>query len=178
MWDGQGGNVMKLFAVFVGGNHARANIELHDLRFLAAESIEASIPQLRAAWWGTPSSLHIDGYAELTHVDGHRIDIALGPAPTAPDLSLWFVNVGGYASDLFGEQHTYHFMVGATKSEIWTRARQLTPDWTSRHKDNLSAVDDVLEVNTILGTDGLHIRIGDPIPGAPGPRILSHYMPL
>ncbi|MFN3913243.1 DUF1543 domain-containing protein [Hyphomonas sp.] len=169
---------MKLFAVFVGGNHARANIELHDLRFVAAETIEDTIPQLRAAWWGTPSSLHIDGYAELTHVDGRRIEVVPGPACAAPEPSLWFVNVGGYAPDLFGEQHTYLFMVGASKPEIWTRARQLTPDWISRHKDNLSDIDDILEVNTLLGTDGLHVRVGDVVPGAPGPRILSHYMPL
>ena len=148
------------------------------MRFVAADTIEESIPQLRAAWWGTPSSLHIDGYAELTHVDGRRIEVVPGQAPASPEQSLWFINVGGYAPELFGEQHTYLFMIGASKAEIWTRARQHTPDWTSRHKDNLSAIDDILEVNTLLGTEGLHIRIGDPVAGAPGPRILSHYMPL
>lgn len=169
---------MKLFAVFVGGNHARANIELHDLRFVAAGSLEDTIPQLRAAWWGTPSSLHIDAYAELSHVDGRRIEIKPGPAPAAPEAALWFVNVGGYTPELFGEQHTYLFMVGASKPEIWTRARRLSPDWTSRHKDNLATIDSVLDVNTLLGPQGLHIHIGEPTPGAPPPRIVSDYTPL
>ena len=169
---------MKLFAVFVGGNHPRANIELHDLRFVTGETILETVPQLRAAWWGTPASLHIDGYAELTHAEGRRIEIAPGPAPANPDASLWFINVGGYTPELFGEQHHYLFMVGGGKPEIWTRARALSPDWTSRHKDNLATVDDVLEVNTLLGTDGFHIRIGPAEPGAPGPKIVSDYIKL
>lgn len=70
---------MKLFAVFVGGNHPRANVELHDVRFCVGETLEDTIPQLRAAWWGTPKSLHIDGYADLTHVDGRPVRVVPGP---------------------------------------------------------------------------------------------------
>ena len=36
----------------------------------------------------------------------------------------------------------------------------------------------VLEVNTLLGTDGFHIRIGPAEPGAPGPKIVSDYIKL
>jgi len=169
---------MKLFAVFVGGNHPRANLELHDLRFVTGQTIRDTVPQLRAAWWGTPSSLHIDGYAELTHVEGRRIEIAPGPAPARPEASLWFINVGGYTPELFGEQHHYLFMVGVDKSRIWARARALSPDWTGRHKDNFAAVDDVLEVNALLGTEGFHVRIGAADPGAPGPKIVSDYIQL
>ena len=169
---------MKLYAVFVGGNHPRANIELHDLRFVTGNTIEETVPQLRAAWWGTPSSLHIDGYAELTHAEGRRIEVRPGPAPEDGADRLWFVNVGGYTPELFGEQHHYLFMVGAGKSEIWTRARKLSPDWTSRHKDNLATIDDVVEVSSLLGTESFHIHIGDAVPGAPGARIVSDYVPL
>lgn len=169
---------MKLFAVFVGGNHPRANIELHDIRFVVGETIKATVPQLRAAWWGTPSSLHIDGYAELTHVEGRRIEIVLGPAPANPEASLWFINVGGYTPELFGEQHHYMFMIGAHKPAIWARARTLSPNWTGRHKDNFTTVDDVLDVSTLLGTEKVHIRVGDAAAGAPGPRIFSDYIEL
>ena len=169
---------MKLFAVFVGGNHPRANIEQHDLRFVTGNTVEDTVPLLRAAWWGTPSSLHIDGYAELTHVEGRRIEVAQGPPPAAPAESLWFINVGGYTPELFGEQHHYLFMVGAGKPDVWARARHLSPDWSERHKDNFATVDEVLDVNSLLGTDGLHIRIGAPDTSAAGPRIVSKYMPL
>jgi hypothetical protein len=104
--------------------------------------------------------------------------VAEGPAPASPEASLWFVNIGGYTPELFGEQHHYLFMVGAEKSEIWSRARKMAPDWSARHKDNLASVDDVLEVNTLLGAEGFHIRVGDRAPGAPGPLIVSDYLPL
>lgn len=169
---------MKLFAVFVGGNHPRANVELHDVRFVTGETLEATIPQLRAAWWGTPASLHIDGYAELTHVDGRPVRIVRGPAPAAPETSLWFVNVGGYTPELFGEQHHYLFLAGADKAEVWARARRLSPEWTSRHKDNFATIDDILEVNTLLGTDDIHIELGIAETGAPDPVIVSDYVKL
>lgn len=169
---------MKLFAVFVGGNHARANVELHDMRFVIGETLEDTIPQLRAAWWGTPSSLHIDGYAQLSHVDGRRIEIVPGAAPKAAETSLWFVNIGGYTPDLFGEQHNYLFLTGADKAAVWARARALSPEWSARHKDNFATVDDILEVNSLLGAEGLHVRVGALESGAPGPRIVSDYIQL
>lgn len=169
---------MKLFAVFVGGHHPRANIELHDLRFVTGDTLEDTIPQLRAAWWGTPKSLHIDGYAELTHVEGRRIEVVPGAAPAAPAESLWFINVGGYTPELFGEQHHYLFMVGGEKPDVWARARKLSPEWSARHKDNFAAVDDVVEVNDLLGADGFHVRVGAPDPAASGPRIISDYVQL
>lgn len=168
---------MKLFAVFVGGNHPRANIELHDLRFVTGETLMDTVPQLRAAWWGTPASLHIDGYAELTHVDGRPVEVVAGPAPAKPGASLWFINVGGYTPELFGEQHHYLFMAGADKAEIWSRARALSPDWSACHKDNLATVDEVVEVNTLLA-GGIHISLGAPIAGAPAPKIISDYIKL
>ncbi|HAY07712.1 MAG TPA: DUF1543 domain-containing protein [Hyphomonas sp.] len=168
---------MKLFAVFVGGNHPRANVELHDVRFCVGETLEDTIPQLRAAWWGTPQSLHIDGYAELTHVDRRPIRVVSGPVPAGPRLALWFINVGGYTPELFGEQHHYLFMTGTEKSEVWTRARALSPEWTGRHKDNFTAIDDILEVSTLL-PGNLHLDIGEPDPSVPDPRIVSDYTEL
>lgn len=169
---------MKLFAVFTGGNHPRANIELHDLRFVAGESLEATIPALRAAWWGKPSSLHIDGYAELTEVDGWQVDLVPGRAPEAPARSLWFVNLGGYTPELFGEQHNYLFLAGGDKAEVWSRARALSPEWTSRHKDNFVSVDALIDVNGLLDADGWHIRLDRPATGARPLRIVSDYIKL
>ena len=168
---------MKLFAVFVGGKHPRANIELHDIRFVVGASLEATIPQLQAAWWGKPSSLHIDGYAELTEVDGWQVDLAQGLAPTGEERSLWFVNIGGYTPQLFGEQHTYLFLVGEDKAKAWTRARALSPEWSGRHKDNCVTVDEVVEVNGLLG-EGWHVRLTTPATGAGPMRIISEYVKL
>lgn len=169
---------MKLFAVFVGGDHPRASIEVHDLRFVVGETLEATVPALRNAWWGKPSSLHIDGYAELTEVDGWQVNPVLGPPPDLPARRLWFVNLGGYTPGLFGEQHNYLFLAGADKAEVWSRARALSPDWTSRHKDNFVSIDEVIEVNGLLDAEGWHIRLDEPATGARPARIVSDYIKL
>jgi hypothetical protein len=172
------GGSMKLFAVFVGGDHPSANIEVHDLRFVLGETLEATLPALRAGWWGKARSLHIDGYAELGAVDGWQVEVRAGPAPDRAARGLWFVNLGGYSPDLFGEQHNYLFLAGADRAEIWTRARALSPTWTGRHKDNFARVDDMIEVNTLLAGAGWHVRLDKPAATGAGPRIVSDYIRL
>lgn len=39
---------MKLFAIYIGGEHPGANIEVHDMRFLVAPTIEATKDALLA----------------------------------------------------------------------------------------------------------------------------------
>ena len=41
-----------LFMVMLGGRHARANTEVHDVVFAVADSLEDSYPQLKNAWFG------------------------------------------------------------------------------------------------------------------------------
>ena len=166
---------MKLFAVCIGGNHPRANIEQHDMRFAVGETLDAIVPQLRAAWWGTPKSFHIDGYAELTEVDGWQVDVVQGARPANPVRSVWFVNVGGYTPELFGEQHNYVFVAGEDKAKVWTRARELSPQWLGRHKDNFTSVDNVIEVNGLLG-EAWHVRLERPATGKQPMRVVSEYI--
>jgi len=167
----------RLFAVFIGGGHPRANIELHDMRFVVGESLEATIPQLREAWWGKPGSLHIDAYAELTEVDGWQVEVVQGAAPEEPRRTLWFVNIGGYTPAMFGEQHHYLFLAGDERAKVWTRARNLSPDWLGRHKDNFVSVDEVVEVNGLLDPRW-HVRLEHPASGQQPLRMVSEYRDL
>lgn len=169
---------MKLYAIFTGGKHPRANIEVHDLRFAVGESLEATVPALRASWWGKPSSLHIDGYAELTEVDGWQVELVLGRPLSPPLRKLWFVNLGGYTPGLFGEQHNYLFLAGESKAEVWARARALSPEWSGRHKDNFVSVDEVIDINGLLEAEGWHLCLDQPATGAQPARIVSDYIKL
>ena len=54
-----------LFMVMLGGRHARANTEVHDVVFAVADSLEDSYPQLKHAWFGEQKGLHIDAWARL-----------------------------------------------------------------------------------------------------------------
>jgi uncharacterized protein DUF1543 len=52
---------MKLFAIYIGGEVAGANIEVHDMRFVIAPSIGETHEELRRPWWGIPRSLRLLG---------------------------------------------------------------------------------------------------------------------
>jgi len=165
---------MKLFAVLLGGNCApRSNTELHDVVFVAGERLEDTHEDLRAAWFGTPAGLHIDGWAELDLVDGHRI--SLRRERPAGGQRLYFVNLGGYRPQELQEAHANTFLVAASPEEAKARAKQaLLQGHASVHTDDLYDVDDCLEIGEVAGWHVCLERTGE----AGCPRIHNGYLPL
>ena len=49
-----------LFLVVLGGKAKKANIELHDVRWVAGSKIEDTYEVIRKDWFGTYEGLHID----------------------------------------------------------------------------------------------------------------------
>ncbi len=91
-----------LFVVMLGGKHPRAKIEVHDVQFVVADSLEAAYPQLREGWFGSPAGLHIDSWMRVDGIEDYRLELsALAPAADAP--RLYFINLGGYEAATFGE---------------------------------------------------------------------------
>jgi hypothetical protein len=165
---------LHLFAVLVGGSHPRASIELHDLQFVAANSIDETIPVLRARWWGTPGSLHVDAYAEIRTLDGYRVEPMDGGG-AGP--SLYFVNTGGYRDGVFAEEHAYSFHVGADKRAVWAAAKARAT-FGQKHQDNFDAIDDVVCASEHLAEQRLGLRL-TPAPGAADDvRIVAAYIKL
>ena len=64
-------DMVKLFMVYLGGMSLGANIEIHDVQFVAAQTIEDTYPLLRKHWYGTPKGLHLDSYKDLMGTDGY-----------------------------------------------------------------------------------------------------------
>ena len=58
-----------LFVVMLGGKHPRARIEVHDVVFAVADTLEATYPQLRDAWFGSPKGVHIDSWMAVDGVE-------------------------------------------------------------------------------------------------------------
>jgi hypothetical protein len=166
---------LKLFAVLVGGKHPRATIELHDVQFVAARTIEETVPVLRERWWGTPSSLHIDAYAELSVVDGYLIELSCEAHDA--DVSLYFVNTGGYRAGAFSEEHGYSFHVGADKRAVWAAAKARAM-FDQKHQDNFDVIDDIVRIDEALARQSLRVRL-TPAPDAPEQiRIVADYIKL
>lgn len=139
---------MKLYMFVVGGSCGNSNVELHDIRFAAAETLEGCLDDLRRQWWGDPGSLHLDCWGEVTQADGH--DVALAAEATAGP-KLFFVNLGGYSATEFGELHRNLLVVAKDAKVASARAKAQVTGWESLHKDYVFEVDRAIDVGGQLG---------------------------
>lgn len=147
---------MKLFAIYVGGEHPRANIEVHDVRFVVAPSIAETYDQLRAEWWGKAGTLHVDCWAEIRRVDGY--DVALRPEPSPAAEKLYFVNLGGYDGREFAEQHRNLFTVAASVAEAKANAMRSVGGWKDAHRDDFYEAEHAFALDALFGPR-LHIHL-------------------
>jgi hypothetical protein len=140
-----------LFVVMLGGKHPRAKIEVHDVAFVVADSLEAAYPQLREGWFGSPSGLHIDSWMKVDGVENWKVELSpFAPLPGAP--RLYFINLGGYEAQVFGEAHRYVLVVARDKREAKSRGRQyMHRQWSQTHTDALLDVDDCLPIDLVSG---------------------------
>lgn len=141
-----------LFVVMLGGRHARANTEVHDVVFASGDTLEATYPQLRRQWFGQPDGLHVDSWLEVDGVEGYRVRLA-DAAPLAGAPRLYFINLGGYEVGVFGEAHRYRLVVAGDRAEA-KRKLQAGKDWDKPHTDALLDVDDCIPIEAV---DGRHI---------------------
>lgn len=148
---------MKLFAIYIGGEHEHANIELHDMRFVAAPSIRDTYDALRRQWWGIPKSLHIDCWAELDQVDG--FDVTLRPEPFAGPERLYYVNLGGYAPGEFAEQHKNIFIVADSLQKAKARALKSVSGWKDTHRDEMYEAEQAFDLASAAGEQELFIHL-------------------
>ena len=140
-----------LFVVMLGGKHPRAKIEVHDIAFVVADTLEQAYPQLRNNWFGSPKGLHIDSWMAVDGVDRWRVELSpLAPFPGSP--RLYFINLGGYESQTFGEAHHYLLVVAKDKREAMSKGkRQALAHWTQTHTDAVLDVDDCLPIDEVSG---------------------------
>ena len=139
---------MKLFAVFLGGRADKCNIELHDVVFTCAATIQDSYKDLLSKWFGNPNRLHIDSWVELNYVDGYKIELSKSKPDS--EKKLFYINLGGYDENKFEELHESMFLVGDNKNLIKRRAKEsLLLGYDQVHTDDLYDVDDCIEINKV-----------------------------
>ncbi len=159
---------------YVGGTAPGANIELHDVQFVAAEQPEEAFPLLREKWFGDKSKVHIDGYARIEWADGY--DVMLCAAPFHGPEKLFFVNVGGYRSDELAELHQFGLFVAHSADEAKEKAKQvLLTGSFQQHKDDLAEVDDCLLLHSL---QGYHIHLKANALEEPARPLWQGYLPI
>ena len=144
-----------LFMVMLGGRHARANTEVHDIVMAVGDTLEEVYPQLKQAWFGEAQGLHIDAWAKLSGVNsqGQNYQIQFSKAaPSASDLKFYLINLGGYTPNAFGELHRYHLVVAPNAVSAKQLGKQfIDQEWYKPHTDRVVDIDDCIPIDHIAG---------------------------
>ncbi len=170
----------KLFVVYIGGSTTQSLIELHDMRFVLAETIEDTYETLKKTWWGVPESLHLDCWGALESADGYRIEVVATPVATSK--KLYFVNLGAYSPQEFTEIHRNLFLVADTEAEAKKRAVASIQDFEQGHKDYLYEVDSAICLSQIVSSQlgssqTLHLQLS-PEENLPEFKFNYGYVPI
>lgn len=150
--------------VLLGCKPEGRHVEQHDIFFGIAPSLKELVPQMEN-FWPEAGKLHIDAWREVNIVDGYRIDVIL--KLESPNLSeipgnkLFFINLGGYQSLKFEEQHYMLLTVKTDRLSAMKEAKQTlffqnnNLKGAPSHIDDKYGidVDDLYEIEDILSVD-------------------------
>lgn len=144
-----------LFIVMLGGRHARANTEVHDVVLAVGDSLEDVYSQLKNAWFGEQKGLHIDAWAQIYGVafEGKNYQIQFtDAAPNQADQKLYLLNLGGYDAREFGELHRYVLVVAQNAMVAKQRGKaHFAQHWQKQHTDRVLDVDDCIAIDQVHG---------------------------
>lgn len=140
-----------LFLVVIGGRAPKANIELHDVRWVIGTKIEDTFEALRKNWFGCIEGLHIDSYKKIKSIEGYKINLRniekyeTGRKTLKKDKKnnkkLWFVNLGAYQSDSLQERHEFGLVVASSSLEAMKKAKSKWLDgYEKKHKDDIASL--------------------------------------
>lgn len=139
-----------LYMVMLGGSHPKANIETHDVVFVAGDSLEQTYPQLQALWFAEPKGLHIDAWMAISGVGPYAVSMVDSPSDEGP--KLFFINLGGYIGSVFGEDHRYLVLAADNKAQAKQMAKQqLKLKWDKPHTDNVFEVEQCVAIEKVAG---------------------------
>ena len=143
-----------LFLVVLGGRANKANIELHDVRWVVGSCIEDTFDILRRDWFGNLEGLHIDSYKKINYVDGHKIILKkietkkLKKNNSYDEKNLWFVNIGGYDPKSMQEKHEFGLVVASNSLAAKNKAKsKWLNGFKKKHKDDISSVKNLITLD-------------------------------
>jgi hypothetical protein len=167
---------MKLFMFYVGGNCGNSNVELHDVRFSIGKVPEDCHDDLRRQWWGDPKSLHLDSWGIVEQADGYDVTLTTAPQDD-PDLKLFFVNLGGYDPNTFGELHKNVLIASPDIKRAKQKALRQVNDWVQPHKDRIFDIEQAIDLTALTGQYGCNLSLRPAV--EPKPFVFQClYLPL
>ncbi len=140
-----------LYLVVLGGRAKKANIELHDVRWVVGSKIEDTYDSLRKDWFGSSKGLHIDSYKKIKYIDGYKINLINFEkdkiekkqlVKNKAKKNLWFVNIGGYNPNSMQEKHEFGLVIASNKLEAKNIAKsKWLIDCKKKHKDDIASLE-------------------------------------
>ena len=144
-----------LYLVVLGGKAKKANIELHDVRWVVGSKIEDTYATLRKDWFGSSKGLHIDSYKKIKYLDGYKINLRnvekfkvnnkKSSYKSNIKKNLWFVNIGGYDPTSMQEKHEFGLVIATNKLEAKNIAKS---KWLigckKKHKDDIASLETLI----------------------------------
>jgi hypothetical protein len=133
----------KLFMVLIGCKPQGRHTEQHDIFFGIADQLRDLIPEMLSFWPEAEGDMHVDGWREVTQVDGQDIKV-VGRTDVVPEnqKALFFINLGGYKKDEFEEFH-YKMVVAAAEKSTAIKAAKQTAFFKHTHFDGANShIDD------------------------------------
>ena len=141
-----------LYLVVLGGKAKKANIEVHDVRWVVGSKIEDTYDSLRKNWFGSSEGLHIDSYKKIKYIDGYKINLLYFEKDkidkkqlvkkNKAKKDLWFVNIGGYNPTSMQEKHEFGLVTASSKLEAKNIAKS---KWLigckKKHKDDIASLE-------------------------------------
>jgi hypothetical protein len=149
---------LKLFMILLGSKAPGRHVEQHDFFFGIASSLKELVSEINAFWPEAIGKIHIDGWREVTAVDGYQVKIAPAGPVAEKGKKLFFVNLGGYLPNRFEEQHYVVLTVKEDRAAAFKEAKETTFfkhnhfDGANSHIDDKYGidVDDLYQVEDIL----------------------------
>ena len=147
-----------LFLVVLGGRADKANVELHDVRWVVGSKIEDTFEILRRDWFGTFAGLHIDSYKKINYVDGYKINLKDIDSEKVKynnffngniiQNNLWFVNIGGYDPFSMQEKHEFGLVVAKSSIEAKNLAKsKWLNGYKKKHKDDITSLKNLISLD-------------------------------
>ncbi|HXH99883.1 MAG TPA: DUF1543 domain-containing protein [Sphingobacteriaceae bacterium] len=118
---------LKLFMVLLGCKPGGRHTEQHDIFFGVAMSIKELVPEILNFWPEAKGKIHLDGWREVTCVDGYNISVIIKEPNQESDKGnekLFFINLGGYKINEFDEFHYKILNVNDNKEQAIAQSKQ------------------------------------------------------
>ncbi|MFZ4860843.1 DUF1543 domain-containing protein [Sphingobacterium sp. Mn56C] len=147
---------MHLYMILMGCKPEGRKIEQHDIFFSIGNNYMDFKDEIFAAWPEAKGKIHIDAYRKVNTVGNYQVRVATreGASPNNNGLHLYFLNLGGYKSNVLDEYHFRELIVAKDLADAKQQAKEtvFAKNHIAYHVDDKYGidVDDAYEVSDLL----------------------------